>query len=186
VEDHDPKYDKDREYSDPDEVLGRVQAVDDLVPADLMVEAVIEDAAVKEDVFARADALLPPGAILASNTSSLSVSEMGEVQWKAPGLERSPAVKRTNSVGLSTSSDPSVKTAKPAMYSCLRPKMSARRPTTGTRAVVISRYPSSTHMMVRKLALSPVRTSGSAMISEEPCSAASNAPTVVTESATHS
>ena len=29
---------------DPDEVLGRVAAVDDLVPADLLIEAVIEDA----------------------------------------------------------------------------------------------------------------------------------------------
>ena len=32
---------------------------DDLVPADLMIEAVIEDAAVKEDVFRRADGALP-------------------------------------------------------------------------------------------------------------------------------
>src|SRR5262245_65335735 len=36
---------------DPDEVLGRVTAVDDLLAADLMVEAVVEDLAVKEDVF---------------------------------------------------------------------------------------------------------------------------------------
>ena len=43
---------------DPDEVLGRVEPVDELVPADLLLEAVIEDAAVKEDVFRRADELL--------------------------------------------------------------------------------------------------------------------------------
>ena len=54
--------------SDPEEVLARVLPVDDLVTADLMVEAVIEDASVKEDVFRSADATLPPGAILASNT----------------------------------------------------------------------------------------------------------------------
>jgi len=53
-----------------DEVLARVQSVDDLVPADLMVEAVVEDAEVKEDVFRRADRTLPAEAILASNTSS--------------------------------------------------------------------------------------------------------------------
>ncbi|TML42778.1 MAG: 3-hydroxybutyryl-CoA dehydrogenase [Actinobacteria bacterium] len=41
--------------SPADEVLARVQPVDDLVPADLMVEAVVEDAEVKEDVFRRAD-----------------------------------------------------------------------------------------------------------------------------------
>ena len=62
--------------ADPDEVLARVQPVDDLVAADLMVEAVVEDAAVKEDVFRRADALLPAGAILASNTSSIRIATL--------------------------------------------------------------------------------------------------------------
>jgi 3-hydroxybutyryl-CoA dehydrogenase len=61
---------------DPDEVLGRIEAVDDLVPADLMIEAVVEDAAVKEDVFRRADEALPPEAILASNTSSIPISTL--------------------------------------------------------------------------------------------------------------
>ena len=62
--------------ADPDEVLSKVQPVDDLVPAELMVEAVIEDAAVKEDVFRRADAALPPEAVLASNTSSIPISTL--------------------------------------------------------------------------------------------------------------
>ena len=62
--------------TDPDEVLARVQPVDDLAPADLMVEAVVEDAAVKEDVFRRADATLPPAAILASNTSSIPITSL--------------------------------------------------------------------------------------------------------------
>jgi 3-hydroxybutyryl-CoA dehydrogenase len=62
--------------ADPDEVLARVTPVDDLVPADLMVEAVVEDAAVKEDVFRRADATLPPEAVLASNTSSIPISTL--------------------------------------------------------------------------------------------------------------
>ena len=61
---------------DPDEVLGRMEPVDDLVPADLMIEAVVEDAAVKEDVFLRADEALPPEAILASNTSSIPISTL--------------------------------------------------------------------------------------------------------------
>src|ERR1044072_7100304 len=61
---------------DPDEVLARVESVDDLVPADLMVEAVVEDAVVKEDVFRRADATLPPEAVLASNTSSIPISSL--------------------------------------------------------------------------------------------------------------
>jgi 3-hydroxybutyryl-CoA dehydrogenase len=61
---------------DPDEVLARVESVEELVPADLMVEAVVEDAAVKEDVFRRADEALPPAAILASNTSSIPISSL--------------------------------------------------------------------------------------------------------------
>jgi 3-hydroxybutyryl-CoA dehydrogenase len=62
--------------ADPDEVLGRVEPVDDLVPADLMIEAVVEDAAVKEHVFRRADETLPPEAVLASNTSSIPISTL--------------------------------------------------------------------------------------------------------------
>jgi 3-hydroxybutyryl-CoA dehydrogenase len=61
---------------DPDEVLVRVEPVDGLVEADLMVEAVVEDAAVKEDVFRRADEALPPEAVLASNTSSIPISSL--------------------------------------------------------------------------------------------------------------
>jgi len=64
---------------DPDDVLGRVEPVDDLVAADLMIEAVVEDAAVKADVFRRADALFPPGAILASNTSSIPITSLAAV-----------------------------------------------------------------------------------------------------------
>jgi 3-hydroxybutyryl-CoA dehydrogenase len=61
---------------DPDDVLGRVEPVDDLVPADLMVEAVVEDIAVKEDIFRRADATLPAEAVLASNTSSIPIGSL--------------------------------------------------------------------------------------------------------------
>jgi 3-hydroxybutyryl-CoA dehydrogenase len=64
---------------DPAEVLGRVEPVAELVAADLMIEAVVEDAAVKEDVFRRADALFPAEAILASNTSSIPISSLAAV-----------------------------------------------------------------------------------------------------------
>src|SRR6185437_13089194 len=40
--------------ADPDEVLARVEPVDDLVPADLLIEAVVENAEVKEELFRRA------------------------------------------------------------------------------------------------------------------------------------
>ncbi len=64
---------------DPGEVLGRITAVDDLVPADLLIEAVVEDAAVKEAIFRSADELLPPEAILASNTSSIPITSLAAV-----------------------------------------------------------------------------------------------------------
>jgi 3-hydroxybutyryl-CoA dehydrogenase len=62
--------------ADPDEVLARIEPVDGLVGADLLVEAVVEDAAVKEDVFRRADQVMPPEAILASNTSSIPIGSL--------------------------------------------------------------------------------------------------------------
>ena len=64
---------------DPDEVLGRIEAVDDLVAADLMVEAVVEELAVKEEIFRGADAGLPPEAVLASNTSSIPIGSLAAV-----------------------------------------------------------------------------------------------------------
>jgi 3-hydroxybutyryl-CoA dehydrogenase len=64
---------------DPAEVLGRVEQVDGIVPADLMVEAVVEDADVKEQVFRAADETLPPEAILASNTSSIPITSLAAV-----------------------------------------------------------------------------------------------------------
>jgi 3-hydroxybutyryl-CoA dehydrogenase len=63
--------------ADPDEVLARIEPVDDLVPADLMIEAVVEDAAVKQEIFRRADSTLPAEAILASNTSSIPITSLG-------------------------------------------------------------------------------------------------------------
>ncbi len=62
-----------------DEILERitpsteVEAVKDV---DLVVEAVIENAAVKKELFQKLDRLLVPEAILASNTSSISITEL--------------------------------------------------------------------------------------------------------------
>ncbi len=64
---------------DADATLARVAAVDDLVPADLLIEAISEDREAKEDVFRRADALLPAEAILASNTSSIPITSLASV-----------------------------------------------------------------------------------------------------------
>jgi len=65
--------------ADPDEVLARIEPADGLVPADLMIEAVVEDAGVKEEIFRRADETLPAGAVLASNTSSIPITSLAAV-----------------------------------------------------------------------------------------------------------
>jgi 3-hydroxybutyryl-CoA dehydrogenase len=64
---------------DPEEALGRIAAADDLVPADLLIEAIVENAGVKEELFRRADGILPPEAILASNTSSIPITSLAAV-----------------------------------------------------------------------------------------------------------
>jgi len=64
---------------DPDQVLARVVQVDDVAPADLLVEAVVEDADVKREIFRRADAALPAEAVLASNTSSIPIASLAGV-----------------------------------------------------------------------------------------------------------
>jgi 3-hydroxybutyryl-CoA dehydrogenase len=65
--------------ADPAEVLGRIEPVDGFVPADLLIEAVVEDRGVKEEIFRRADKALPAHAILASNTSSIPITSLGAV-----------------------------------------------------------------------------------------------------------
>ncbi len=49
---------------------------DDIGSADIVVEAVFEDIAVKETVFKKLDVVMKPGAILASNTSTLDVDQI--------------------------------------------------------------------------------------------------------------
>jgi 3-hydroxybutyryl-CoA dehydrogenase len=61
---------------DAEETLARMTVATEIVPADLMIEAVVEDAAVKEAVFREADAVLPERSILASNTSSIPITSL--------------------------------------------------------------------------------------------------------------
>jgi 3-hydroxybutyryl-CoA dehydrogenase len=63
----------------PDDVLARIGPADGIVPADLMIEAVVEDQAVKESIFRLADDVLPGEAILASNTSSIPIASLAAV-----------------------------------------------------------------------------------------------------------
>ena len=61
------------------EIGGRVSGTDDLgalADCDLVIESVVEDLAVKKALFAELDGILKADAILATNTSTLSVTEL--------------------------------------------------------------------------------------------------------------
>jgi len=58
-------------------------ALRDLGDADLIVEAVIEQMEPKKEVFRDLDVLCPPRTLFASNTSSLSITEMASVTKRA-------------------------------------------------------------------------------------------------------
>jgi len=61
------------------EISGRVRAtthLGELVDVDLVIESVVEDLAVKRDLFAELDSICKPETILATNTSTLPVVEM--------------------------------------------------------------------------------------------------------------
>lgn len=66
--------------ADVDVIVGRLRAAETLADAtagaEFGAEAVAEDLEVKQDVFAELDRLCPPPAILTSNTSSISISEI--------------------------------------------------------------------------------------------------------------
>ena len=63
------------------EIIGNVKATDNLSMAaecDMVIEAVIEDAAVKKDLFRSLEIICGPDTIFASNTSSISITELAE------------------------------------------------------------------------------------------------------------
>jgi len=67
---------------DRDAALGRLRGtvrLEEMADRDLVIEAVIENLAEKRQVFAALDAICPPHAILASNTSSIPIIEMASV-----------------------------------------------------------------------------------------------------------
>jgi len=57
-------------------LLSTTLSYDDIGDADLVIEAVFEDLGVKEAVFKELDRVMKPGAILASNTSTLDVNKI--------------------------------------------------------------------------------------------------------------
>ena len=72
--------------AEKDAVLSRIRTTtrfEDLAASDLVVEAVVENLATKQDVFRRLDDLTRPEAILATNTSSISITKIGAATKRA-------------------------------------------------------------------------------------------------------
>jgi len=66
--------------ADRDAAIGRLStatSVDQLADADYVVEAIVENADTKRGLFAQLDAITKPDVILASNTSSISITLLG-------------------------------------------------------------------------------------------------------------
>ena len=66
--------------SERDAALGRLRMttrLEDLVDANYIVEAIVENAEAKRELFRRLDAMTAPETILASNTSSISITLLG-------------------------------------------------------------------------------------------------------------
>lgn len=56
--------------------LHKAPALEELSQADIVIEAIVENTKIKEDLFASLDSICKPEAILASNTSSISITKL--------------------------------------------------------------------------------------------------------------
>jgi 3-hydroxybutyryl-CoA dehydrogenase len=69
-----------------DDILLRIQTSTDVADAkdvDMVIEAAVENMEIKKNIFARLDGLAPDHAILATNTSSLPITEIGAATKRA-------------------------------------------------------------------------------------------------------
>ena len=78
---------------DKQDVLSRISTAGDLTPvkdADIVIESAVEKLEIKKEIFAELDKLAKPGVILATNTTSLSISAMAQkhtaARWCWPSL----------------------------------------------------------------------------------------------------
>jgi 3-hydroxybutyryl-CoA dehydrogenase len=115
------------EEADAGAILARITPTDDLadlVDCGLVIESVVEDLAVKKPLFAELDAACKPEAIIATNTSTLSVIELA-VQTKRPDrvcgihfFNPAPAMTLVEVVRPLTATDETIARAKAFVAAC--------------------------------------------------------------------
>ena len=113
--------------ADAGAILARISPTDDLgdlVECGLVIESVVEDLAVKKPLFAELDAVCKPEAIIATNTSTLSVIELA-VQTKRPDrvcgihfFNPAPVMTLVEVVRPLTASDETIAAAKAFVNAC--------------------------------------------------------------------
>ncbi len=119
-----------KEKLEPDErdaILALITPTDDLgslAECDLVIESVVEDLEVKRELFRQLDQIVKPGAILATNTSTLPVVEMAMVTER-PELvcgihffNPAPMMKLVEVIHPITAADDTIKTAMLFAESC--------------------------------------------------------------------
>ena len=116
-----------RTESEAADIRGRVTAtthLGELVDVDLVIESVVEDLAVKKDLFAELDSICKPGAVLATNTSTLPVVEMAMATGRPDQVcgihffNPAPVMSLVEVVRAVTTSDETVATARGFAEQC--------------------------------------------------------------------
>jgi 3-hydroxybutyryl-CoA dehydrogenase len=113
--------------SDATEVRGRVSAVtaiEELSACELVLESIVEDLALKQDLFRDLDRVCAPGAILATNTSTLPVIDMAIVTQRPDRVcgihffNPAPAMSLVEVVPAITTSDATLDEARAFVVAC--------------------------------------------------------------------
>ncbi len=106
-----------------DRVSG-VSALAELAACDLVLESVVEDLAVKQDLFGELDRVRAPGAILATNTSTLPVVELAMVTERPDRVcgihffNPAPAMSLVEVIPAITTSDATLDEARAFVVAC--------------------------------------------------------------------
>jgi 3-hydroxybutyryl-CoA dehydrogenase len=115
------------EESDASDARGRVSAVtavDELSACELVLESIVEDLAVKQDLFRELDQVCAPGAVLATNTSTLPVVDMAMVTQRPDRVcgihffNPAPAMSLVEVVPAITTSDATLDEARGFVTAC--------------------------------------------------------------------
>lgn len=113
--------------SERDDVLGRVMATDhlgQLADCDLVIESVVEDLAVKRELFAELEQIVKPSGLLASNTSTLPVVELAMATQRPDQVcgihffNPAPAMRLVEVIRPITASDDTIKAAMAFATTC--------------------------------------------------------------------